>query len=110
MFSYNAFGSQVSFHPLKISGVRVAIVLPKMKVRYWPFCKSRYNNGCGETLIYKLSIIILSSLVTTYSSHLRSSMSTCLVVDVIPSHYIILSTSYRGPHCEDELGIKCLPE
>ncbi len=28
--SVNAFGSQVSFHPRKISGVRVAILLPKI--------------------------------------------------------------------------------
>ncbi len=39
-------------------------------------------------------------------SHLRSSVSVCLVVDIIPSHYISLSTGYRGAHCEDESGIE----
>ncbi len=34
-------------------------------------------------------------------------MSACLVLNVIPSHHIILSTGYRGAHCEDESGIKC---
>ena len=29
------------------------------------------------------------------------------MVNVIPSHHIILSTGYRGAHCEGESGIKC---
>ncbi len=53
---------------------------------------------------------MLSTKIYRQYSHLRSSVSVCLVVDAIPNHNITPSTGYRGPHCEDESGIECLLE